>query len=413
MRWSKPLAALALVSTLAGCESIFGSGDEEPITGLPRALTQSEQNLIVASNRFGFNLLREVSARDTSSNVFLSPLSASMALGMTMNGARGETFTGMRSTLGFGTMEPAEINASYRSLIDLLLGLDRNVDMRLANSIWVDQQFPLHPAFVESSLQHFDARVTPLDFGNPASVKTINAWVDQGTNGKIKTILESIDAGVVMYLINAVYFKGSWTREFDPARTSPAPFHRADGGQHSVQMMFMRDAKVRGVMNDQVQMVDLAYGRGAFSMTLVLPPGGQPLRQWAAGVTDEKWQTWVGQLRDAKMDVLLPRFRLEYDEVLNNTLKALGMGTAFDDLAADFSGMSPLGADLFITNVKQKTFIEVNEKGTEAAAATSVEMGVTSGPPTFHANRPFLVAIRERHSGTILFVGLIGDPRSQ
>jgi serpin B len=217
MRWLKPLSALALATTLAGCETIFGSGDEEPITRLPRALTQSEQELIVASNRFGFNLLREVSARDTSSNVFLSPLSASMALGMTMNGARGETFTGMRSTLGFGTMEPAEINASYRSLIDLLLGLDRNVDMRLANSIWVDQRFPLHPAFVESSLQSFDARVTALDFGNPASVNTINGWVDQGTNGKIKKILEGIDAGVVMYLINAVYFKGSWTQEFDPA----------------------------------------------------------------------------------------------------------------------------------------------------------------------------------------------------
>jgi serpin B len=237
--------------------------------------------------------------------------------------------------------------------------------------------------------------------------------VDQGTNGKIKTILQEIDPAVVMYLINAVYFKGSWTQQFDPARTSPAPFHRADGGQHSVQMMFMRDAEVRSVMNDQVKMVDLAYGRGAFSMTLALPPQGQPLRQWAAGVTDEKWQAWVSQLQDGEMDVSLPRFRLEYDEVLNNTLKALGMGTAFDEIAADFSGMSPLGADLFITEVKQKTFIEVNEKGTEAAAATSVAAGPTSAPPSFRADRPFLVAIRERHSGTILFVGLIGDPRSQ
>ena len=411
MRWLKPLSALALATTLAGCESIFGSGDEEPITRLPRALTQSEQSLIAASNRFGFNLLRDVSARDTSSNVFLSPLSASMALGMTMNGAAGETFAGMRGTLGFGTMQAAEINASYRSLIDLLLGLDGNVDMRLANSIWVDQRFPLHPAFVESSLQHFDARVTALDFRDPATVNTINGWVDQGTNGKIKTILKEIDPAVVMYLINAVYFKGTWTQEFDPARTSPAPFRRADGGQHTVQMMFMRDAKVRALMNQEVQMVDLAYGRGAFAMTLVMPHE-QPLRSWASTVTDEKWQTWVEQLRDAEMDVSLPRFRLEYDRVLDKTLEALGMGTAFDEVAADFSGMSPFGADLFITEVKQKTFIEVNEKGTEAAAATSVGTGPTSAPPTFRADRPFLVAIRERHSGTILFVGLIGDPRS-
>jgi serpin B len=336
-----------------------------------------------------------------------------MALGMTMNGARGETFAGMRSTLGFGTMEPAEINASFRGLTTLLLGLDRNVDMRLANSIWVDQDFPLHDAFVQSSRQSFDARVSALDFGSPGAVNTINGWVDQSTNGKIRTILQEIDPAVVMYLINAVYFKGSWTHEFDPRHTSPAPFHRADGGQHSVQMMSQRDAKVRAFMNDEVQMVDLAYGRGAFAMTLVLPAREQPLRRWAAGVTDEKWKTWVDQLRETQMDVSLPRFRLEYDQVLNNTLKAMGMETAFDERAADFSGMSPLGADLFITEVKQKTFIDVNEKGTEAAAVTSVAMGPTSAPPSFRADRPFLVAIRERLSGTILFVGLIGNPRSQ
>jgi serpin B len=278
----------------------------------------------------------------------------------------------MRHTLGFGTMEPAQINASYRSLVDLLLGLDRGVDMRLANSIWVDQRFPLHDAFVQSSRQSFDARVSTLDFRNPASVNTINGWVSQGTNGKIATILDRIDPAVVMYLMNAVYFKGSWTYEFDPARTSPAPFRRADGGQHPVQMMFMRNARVRAFANDEVQMVDMAYGRGAFSMTLALPARERPLRPWAAGVTDEKWQTWVGQLRETEMDVSLPRFRLEYDQVLNNTLEALGMGTALDEIAADFSGMSPLGADLFITEVKQKTFIDVNEQGTEAAAATSV-----------------------------------------
>ena len=415
MRGSQRLLAFAFVVALAGCESIFGPEErpDAPLTELPRALSVSEQAIIGASNRFAFDLLREVSARDTASNVFLSPLSASMALGMTMNGARGETFSGMRSTLGFGAMEPAEINASYRSLIDLLLGLDRSVDMRLANSIWVREGFPLHEAFVQSSRQSFDAQVSALDFANPSAVQTINGWVDQSTNGKIKKILERIDPDIVMYLINAVYFKGTWTQQFDTQQTREAPFYRADGTQQRVQMMHLEDAKVRSFRDSEVEIVDLPYGREAFSMTLLLPSGERALEEWAATITEEQWQAWMGQLQQTKLDVYLPRFRLEYEQVLNETLKALGMETAFDESAADFSGMSPMGADLFIDEVKQKTFLEVNEKGTEAAAVTSVGIVLTSGPPNFRADRPFLLAIRERLSGTLLFVGLIGAPPSE
>ncbi len=415
MRGSPLPLAFAFAVTLAGCDSLFGPGDrsDPPLTQLPRALSASEQALIGANSRFAFDLLRKVSEHDTASNVFLSPLSASMALGMTMNGARGETFSGMRSTLGFGTMESAEINASYRSLIDLLLGLDRSVDMRLANSIWVREGFPLHDSFVQSSRVSFDAKVSTLDFMNPASVQTINTWVDQSTNGKIKKIVDQIDPALVMYLINAVYFKGTWTQQFNPQQTQEAPFFRADGTQQRVQMMHLKQAKVRAFASPEVEIVDLPYGREAFSMTLLLPKQGRALEEWVSTLTAEQWQAWMGQLQETRIDVYLPRFRLEYEQVLNGTLKALGMETAFDEAAADFSGMSPLGADLFIDEVKQKTFLEVNEKGTEAAAVTSVAMGPTSAPPSFRADRPFLLVIRERLSGTLLFVGLIGAPPSQ
>jgi len=412
MRGLRILSAALLAAALAACESIAGSGDDAPLARLPRPLTASEEALVGASNQFAFGLLREASRADSSSNVFLSPLSASMALGMTMNGARGPTFEGMRSTLGFGAMQPAEINASYRSLIDLLLGLDRGVDMRLANSIWVHRTFPLHDAFVQSSLQSFDARVATLDFSDPASVGSINAWVEQSTNGKIKKIMDRIDPRLVMYLINAVYFKGTWTQQFDPKRTAERPFRRADGRELRVQMMHLPKAKVRALETPDVQIVDLPYGREAFSMTLLLPPRGRDLETWAGAITDAQWQGWTGQLRETELDVYLPRFRLEYEQILNGTLKALGMETAFHEQAADFSGMSPLGADLYIDEVKQKTFLEVNEQGTEAAAVTSVGMGPTSLPPSFMADRPFMLVIRERLSGTILFVGLIGAPPS-
>lgn len=412
---SRSLLGLALAITLAGCESILGTGDPSPtpLTELPRPLSTQEQSLIGASNGFAFELLGEVARSDTASNVFLSPLSASMALGMTMNGARGETFSGMRSTLGFGTMAPAEINASYRSLIDLLLGLDPGVDMRVANSVWVDQGFPLHDAFVQSSRESFDATVSVLDFSSPKAVEPINGWVDRSTSGKIKTILQRVDPDLVMYLINVVYFKGSWTHQFDPKQTREAPFRRADGSQQLVQMMYVREAKVRAFANSDVEVVDLPYGRGAFSMTLLLPNQATSTEEWAAGLTSDQWQGWMAQLRETKMDVYLPRFRLDYERVLNETLVALGMETAFHELEADFSGISPLGADLFISEVKQKTFLEVNEEGTEAAAATSVGVGPTSAPPSFRADRPFLLVIRERLSGTLLFVGLIGAPPSR
>ena len=407
----KLFSTLAIAAALAGCESASDSG--APLARLPRPLTSSEESVIRASNSFAFGLLREASRRDSLDNFFISPLSATMALGMTMNGARGETFTGMRSTLGFGEMQPEEINAAYRSLIDLLLGLDGSVDMRLANSIWVRQNYPLHDAFVKSSQESFDARVSVLDFASPGAVGTINDWVSESTNGKIKTIMQRIDPDVVMYLINAVYFKGTWTQQFDPKRTQAAPFRRADGTEQRVQMMHLPEAEIRSFRSPEAEIVDLPYGREAYSMTLILPPEGRGLEEWAGTLTDAQWQSWTGQLRETRMDVYLPRFRLEYEQVLNETLKALGMETAFDDAAADFSGMSPRGADLYIDEVKQKTFLEVNEKGTEAAAVTSVSMAETSGPPAFRADRPFLLAIRERLSGTLLFIGLIGAPPSE
>ncbi len=406
MRGLKLLSTLTLAAALAGCESAAGPGG--PLAELPRPLTSAEESLIRASNGFAFGLLREGSRRDSLDNFFISPLSASMALGMTMNGARGETFAEMRSTLGFGAMEPAEINAAYRSLIDLLLGLDESVDMRLANSIWVHRGFPLHDAFVKTSSESFGATVSPLDFTSPASVTTINDWVEKSTNGKIDRILDEMDPDVVLYLINAVYFKGTWTQQFDARRTQPAPFQRADGTERRVQMMHLEDAAIRAFRSEEVEIVDLPYGREAFSMTLVLPPRGRPIEEWAATLTDARWQSWMGQLRDTELDVYLPRFRLEYEQLLNESLKALGMRSAFDAQAADLGGISPV--DLFIDKVRQKTYLEVNEKGTEAAAVTAVGAIPTSLPAAFRADRPFLLAIRERHSGTLLFIGLIGDP---
>jgi serine protease inhibitor len=413
---SLPLLAAVTLATTA-CESLFGPGTDRPqpeLKSLPRALSVGEQELITASNEFALSLLREMVRHDPKPNVFISPLSASMALGMAMNGARGETLDGMRTALGFEGLDLQQINESYRSLIDLLLGLDRGIDVSVANSVWARSGFPFHDSFFQTTRTYFGAEVATLDFATPAAPATINAWVHRSTKGKIPTIVPDVlPPDVVMYLINAIYFKGAWRDRFDPSRTADASFTLDDGSQATVKMMNREgDIGLRWDHQAGVHIGELPYGRGAYVMTLILPELGNTVDAVIEQLTPERWAAWTRDLVPSRGTVGLPRFRIEYETIMNEPLIALGMRSAFGDPGTDFTGMSPLGRDLYITEVKQKTFVDVNEEGTEAAAATSVGVGVTSLPPGIRLDRPFLVAIRERLSGTILFLGRIGDPRS-
>jgi serpin B len=405
----RALAALSLAAC-AGDPAAPG-GPAKQLTALPRDLTAAEAEVIAGSNDFAFGLLREVNAANADSNVFISPLSASMALGMTMNGAAGATLDEMRSTLGFGTLPLAEVNGSYKSLIALLRGLDEQTDFRIANSIWYRDSFPFDERFFATTRDYFDATVQGLDFADPASVDTINRWVNEGTNGKIPTIVEEIPEYMVMYLINAIYFKGSWRDRFDPAGTRDEPFRSRGGASTPVKMM-RNDGEFGYYEDDGLQAVDLPYGNGAFTMVVVLPRDGDDVNELTAALTADRWTAITAGLGKSEGEVFLPKFKLTFEQTLNDALRALGMPTAFVEGGADFTAMSPRGRALFISEVLQKTFVDVNEEGTEAAAATSVGVGVTSAPARFlfRADRPFLFAIRERLSGTILFVGKIVTP---
>ena len=389
---------------LAGCEDPIGA-ENTPLDQLPRALTAAEREVITSSNRFAFGLLREVNRGETGMNVFISPLSASMALGMTANGARGPTLDAMKETLGFGATPLADVNASYKSLIDLLLHLDPKVDMRIANSIWYRTGFPVEQPFVDATRTFFGAQVTALDFANQASVGTINAWVDTNTNGKIKKLLDAIQPNAVMYLINAIYFKGSWTSAFDRADTRDGTFTASDGSRVTAKMM-SREGTYRFADRGDFQVVDLPYGNGAYSMTVLLPDQGKSVDALLAGLDSQKWSDIVSGLPEQRLTLSMPRFKVEYEKGLNDALRALGMGIAFSP-ASDFTAMS--AADPWIDLVFQKTYVDVNEEGTEAAAVTGVVM-VTSLGPEMTIDRPFVFAIREKFSGTILFMGKIERP---
>lgn len=404
------LARFALLLSAAACSGpTEQSGPPPLLTGLPRSLSSAEQRIVSAGNQFAFDLFRAVQRAQPGENLFLSPTSASMALGMTLNGAAGTTLDSMRVALAMAGAPIEEINAGYRSLIDLLRGLDSRVEFAIANSIWARQGMPFAPAFLEAGKTTFDAEIRAMDFAAPATLTTINQWVSDQTRGKIPTILDQIEPDNVMFLINAIYFKGAWRLPFDPAKTQNLPFQAADGTSRSVPTMRLDPEPLRHASAEGREVVELLYGNGAFVMTLVLPAAGRSLTELTEGLDAARWAEWTGALAEHKLGLTLPKFKLEYKRELKDDLSALGMRVAFDPDRADFSGMlgGPVTGNLYISKVIQKTFVDVNEEGTTAAAATSVGISVTSAPLTIQFDRPFLFAIRERHSGTILFVGQV------
>ena len=403
-RWLSSPATLLLLA-VTGCGELFTGPGADEITELPRALSAAEVAVINGSNRFAFDLLAQ--ANRAGDNLFLSPLSASMALGMTMNGAAGETWNQMRDVLGFGSLAEGEINASYESLLELLVGLDPAVETAIGNSVWTRQGFPVHSDFLDTVRESFDAEVAELDFASPSASARINEWVKAATNGRIEDIVPAgIPANVVMYLINAIYFKGSWTFQFDPDDTRTEPFHLDDGSTRTVPLMTLR-REFRYQENSRFQAVDIPYGGRAFSMTVLLPRQGVSVDTLAASLDEAEWEEITGGFGDTDVLLFLPRFRLAYERTLNDDLAALGMVDAFDH-RADLSRLSPVGG-LWISEVKQKSWVDVNEEGTEAAAATVVTV-VDSAGHVVRADRPFLFFIRERLSGTILFAGKLASP---
>jgi serpin B len=407
--WSSA-AALAVVG---GCGDGTAPGaPPELLTSLPRALSTEEQGIIGANNAFTLALFQKASAAEPGKNVFMSPLSASIALGMTMNGARNGTLDAMRTAMQYGTMSQADINAGYKSLMSLILGLDPTVEARIANSIWYRNTLPINPAFVAAGQDYFAAEVSALDFTkSTAALGTINGWVNDKTAGRIPTILDEIRQEEVMFLINAIYFKASWRNTFDRAATQDASFTSGTGTVQTVPMMYLKGEAdtFRGrEWADGTMSVELPYGNAAFNMQVYLPPDTSTVESFVGRLTADQLMNPGSQL--ARLDLWMPRVKLEYKRRLNEDLAALGMGIAFTD-NADFGGMVTTPIGLAISNVLQKTFLSIDEEGTEAAAVTSVGIRITSAPPSLsmRCDRPYVVVIREKLSGTIVFIGKINS----
>ncbi|NIM97312.1 MAG: serpin family protein [candidate division Zixibacteria bacterium] len=380
----------------------------------PQGSTWYARGLVESDNRFGIKLFKEIVNEERDTNIFISPLSVSMALGMTYNGADGATKEAMEKTLELSGLTLEEINESYKNLINLLTQLDPKVQFDIANSIWYRDIWTPEKEFLDLCAQYFYAQVTGMDFSDPDAADIINAWVEDNTSGKIKEIVKNpIDPLIVMFLINAIYFKGAWTYQFDKDLTKDDWFYLADGSTVECKMMEQR-AIYDYYLDDDFVAVDMPYGDGKFSMTIFLPDWDKNVDDLIDRLDQENYDLWISSLStpDDSFDVYLPKFKLEYSLKLNKVLAALGMGIALAQ-GADFSRMYR-GGGVWIDEVIHKTFVEVNEEGTEAAAVTCVSMtsSLPQGLTSFLVNRPFMFVIRESESGTILFIGKIVNPDS-
>jgi serpin B len=404
------VTAVILSITIVGC-----THKQNPTGSQVRELTSLEKELVESDNRFGLKLFREINNAEAHKNLFISPLSVSMALGMTLNGASGETQAAMEQTLELAGFSTQEINESYQSLSELLTQLDPRVVFEIANSIWYRDGWAFEPAFIEANQTYFDAVVQALNFNDPQSVHVVNGWVNDKTHGKIEEIIHALGPDLVMLLINAIYFKGTWAYEFDKDFTLDDQFQLPGGGTKACKMMLQTN-EFDYQENEEFHAIDLPYGDGQFSMTIFLPTSERSVDDLIANFNNENWNSWLAHFSKDSVTLQMPKFKLEYEITLNQVLTDLGMGVAFTPIAADFSRMHQF-ADLYISFVKHKTFIEVDEEGTEAAAVTVVGMETTSGGSGrdikfMRVDRPFVFVIREHHSDVILFIGKVVEPES-
>ncbi len=397
---------ILLLALLSGCSGTMLSGGEN----LDYYKAKISKEIIEGNSKFAFNIFRELGREDDKEkNIIISPLSISTALTMTYQGAGTTTKEAMAYTLGFTGIEDEELNESYQNLIRYLQRFDHKVELNIGNSLWIREGKEIKEEFLTVNKEIFDALVTPLDFSKETAADEINQWISDATKKKINKMIEApIPSNIVMYLINAIYFKGDWTNQFDKEQTYPAQFQAGNGSIREVMMM-SKNGKVEYGQGDEFKAVRLPYGSGKAAMYCILPPESVSINDFIEKLDEERWYK-IKESISEKDDVQLrlPRFKMEYGiKNLNDSLTSLGMGEAFS-ATADFSGIQE---GVCISRVLHKAVIEVDEEGSEAAAATVVEIEESAAlePLTFIADRPFVFIIADDETETILFMGKMYD----
>jgi serpin B len=406
----KTIRFITLLLLISGVTSCSKNQDEPQDSPKQINLTPKASQVIRSSNDFGIELFTRSLAGE---NMMLSPLSAGVALTMALNGSNGDTYSQMKEMLKYpADMTHDEINEAYSTLVSQLLEADPKVSLSLANALFYRNGFAVKNNYKELLATKYSAQVKSLDFNSPLAIAEINKWAADNTQQKIKKVIDEISEDTMLFLMNALYFKGNWTTQFEKQKTTLRPFYVKPGQVVDTPTMWGK-IQANSYETARYSAIEIPYGRGNFSMVIVVPRDG--LEPFAAEFTPEAWQQ-LTTILDAmegwrETETYLPRFSFSYEQILNDVLKAMGMENAFNPYRADFSNIADRSvADLYISFVKQNTFVEVNEEGTEAAAVTTIGFEVTSVKPYFSIDKPFVFAIRERTTNTLLFIGSIYDP---
>lgn len=401
LRWT---AGAAWAAVILGGGAAWG--------GVVPAALQTQRD---GNTAFACELYAKLKSAAGDANVFFSPYSISTAFAMTSAGACGETDAQMVKALHFEP-DPAKRHAAFAAMEADLNAVQKKgqVKLSVANSLWPQKDYALLESFLGLVRENYGASVTPLDFrASEAARKTINTWVEDKTNQKIKDLIPGgvLDAMTRLVLVNAIYFKGDWTSPFRAEATKEAPFHLPSGQTVQAPLMFQKKHFGYGATDD-LQLLEMPYAGDDLSMLVLLPRKADGLAALENSLSAANLAKWTAAMWSPDVMVYLPKFKMIYRFGLNDTLKAMGLSDAFDAGKADFSGMDG-GRNLFISAAVHKAFVEVNEQGTEAAAATGITMGLTAlpAPPiVFRADHPFIFLIREKSSGSILFIGRVTNP---
>ncbi|MGM0376430.1 MAG: serpin family protein [Bacteroidota bacterium] len=398
---------LSLAFLLGGCD--WFSNDEEPQS---KDFDLKSLEMLSATDRFGWDLLETINEdAEEGENVVISSLSVAQALGMTTNGAAGTTLDQMLSVMDFGEVD--EMNEAFKNIRAVLPSADPKVDVEIANSVWYREDLPAKDSFRSVVEEYYDTSYRGLDFRDKdGSKKIINDWVDKKTRGKIPSIIDEVKDDQFMFLVNAVYFLGKWQYKFDKADTKDEAFHLSDGSEVQVPTMH-QEADLEYYAGSDCRAVKLPYGNGRLYMLVALPQGDLTVDSLVNQMDNQKWSTILTGMQEQGIALAMPRFEIDCKFQLNKPLQNMGMELPFSRRDANFSNMIETH-QVCIDEVLHKTYIKADEEGTEAAAATSVGMVVTSigsdGPMPFRIDRPFLFAIAEEKSGAILFSGKIENP---
>ncbi len=360
-------------------------------------------------NLFAFNFMNNVLAQDTTSGtVVISPVSCSMALSMLLNGCASESYQQVTEALALDNFSQKEINQYNKTLLRLLSVKDKELLLKIANSVWIADDFSVKCSFKRNLKRYFSVTPYRVDMASSETKDVINQWCSDATEGLIDEIIESTDPSVLMILINALYFKGDWKTPFEKESSREDTFYGVSG-ESSVTYM-NNYTEVPYFACQEYKMIELPYANSDYAMTLVLPEDGVGLEEFVKNFTVEKYNLGTSSLKTRKTYITIPKLDCEFEITLNDVLKNMGMVLPFTS-AADLSRIA--NQSMFVSSVIQKCALKVNEEGSEAAAVTAVTVMKTSlspeVPPRFIANRPYLMYITEKSTGTILFMGVKRD----